>query len=324
MTHKLAIFYLTDYMRHYTFDFFCKNLEQSKYKQDIVVVILTHTDDEQFYRENLTKYGLSFVIKRVAQENNYLGKMRAGLQYTFENNIPYCMKLDNDVLIFPSMYDFIVENQTALENPEIAFLTPMITNGIPTVEDFLDEFVEEEDRKKVRAIFKEYRFSNNIWGVGVDGTPLNQWIESVNEWDGKEFFNQVRKMNHYYQGIHPVRLNHNSLVAVNELVLKNIKKISSPTSIEAKVEVDFPYFCCNIYVIKPKTLLAILDDTSLFVDPFEEVPINRYRANNKLKVITTKNGCVVHMIYNSLSNHLEYERTFLNRVVTALDSSELK
>jgi len=51
-------------------------------------------------------------------------------------------------------------------------------------------------------------------------------------------------------------------------------------------------------MIKTNTWKKIVYDQSLFVDRFDEVPLNRYRLNNNLNMIFIENAYGVHPSYN--------------------------
>jgi hypothetical protein len=51
-------------------------------------------------------------------------------------------------------------------------------------------------------------------------------------------------------------------------------------------------------MIKTDTWKKIVYDQSLFIDKFDEVPLNRYRLNNNLNMIFIENSFAVHPSYN--------------------------
>ena len=72
---KLLIFYLTDDRRHHTFPHFVNMINKSNKKDLFQLLVLTHTDDSYFYKENLGNTDIKFGICKVAPDKNYLQKI---------------------------------------------------------------------------------------------------------------------------------------------------------------------------------------------------------------------------------------------------------
>ena len=58
---------------------------------------------------------------------------------------------------------------------------------------------------------------------------------------------------------------------------------------------------------------AIIWNQSLYVDAFEEVPLNKYAWINNMNHLFIKNGFAIHMYYNWKYNHMSYEEDFCNK-----------
>ena len=71
----LLVFYLTDNRRHYTFPHFIEMVNKSEKKNKWKLLILTHSNDSQFYSEQLQKSDIHHEIKNVPADNNYLVKV---------------------------------------------------------------------------------------------------------------------------------------------------------------------------------------------------------------------------------------------------------
>jgi hypothetical protein len=60
-----------------------------------------------------------------------------------------------------------------------------------------------------------------------------------------------------------------------------------------------------------KTIVARRD---LFVDPFEEVPLNRYRHETKRNMVMDTGIPILHTMYN-WSQNWEYENNLIERLI---------
>jgi hypothetical protein len=307
--NKLCIFYLTSRHRHYTFETFVNNIAHCKYKNQIVVLLLLHEDEEAFYKPFLDTNLVQYKILSVPNHNNYLVKLDCGLLYSKTMNIPYVMKHDNDIIIGSCMYDFLFENMSCLENESNLLLTPTLTSGIPTVEQFTNDFLTEAERLSLSKKYLEYTFETNTWGV--DYSSLNKFTRLANTWDPVGFFTAIKQLSHPYKGIHPVRMYSPAIEELNTYVLKYSNKILSQKPTGIVVDFSNPYFCNSVFIMKRETYSTVFNRNDLYIDPFDEVPLNLYRSLTNKSIVYTKEGAAIHIIYNSIPNHTQYEQKFM-------------
>jgi len=307
---QLLIFYLTDNNRHYTFPHFINLLNKSCQKNKWQLMILTHADDELFYKLHLEKYDINTTIIKVSEYNNYLNKIFVASDFAKKNNIPYMMKCDNDIFLRGETLDYMINNLHFLENNNHLTMGPVLSSGIPGIEYFKEYFLDAETNEKMNNLFLKTVFYNRD---GATYDFLNQYTINSNIWDKDAFFNSVKSMNHHYKGIHPIRINEESLQYLNEYIIKNKDKFYQNHELSVIQNDNSPYLCNSIYCIKTDTYIKILNDTSLYVDSFDEVPLNKYAWMNNMNHLFIKNGFAIHMYYNWKNNHLLYENNFCDR-----------
>jgi hypothetical protein len=83
-----------------------------------------------------------------------------------------------------------------------------------------------------------------------------------------------------------------------------------------------PYLCNSIFCIKTNVYKNIVQSNSLYVDGFEEVPLNKYAWNNNMNHLFVNNGFAIHMYYNWHSNHVFYEEQFCSNFFNYTDQKE--
>ena len=308
---QLLIFYLTNNRRHYTFSKFIEMLNMSQKKDQWKLLILTNSHDENFYIENLKQYNdMNYDTTNVEPDNNYLRKVNFAGDYAKKNNIPYVMKCDNDIFLKAQTLDFMIDNLHLLENTTNLTIGPVLTSGIPGIELFIEQFLDHEAKKKIEELFLQTKFYNRD---GAIYDFLNKHTLNATEWKKEEFFESVKSMNHHYKGIHPIRINETSLQFLNEYIIKNKDRfLQNNNELSIIDNNNSPYLCNSIFCIKTETYIKILLDNSLYVDSFDEVPLNKYAWKNNMKHLFVKNGFAIHMYYNWKNNHMEYERQFCN------------
>ena len=209
----------------------------------------------------------------------------------------YTISLDEDVFLNHHIWNFMIENCDVLDDDRNLLFSPLLSTGVPTIDWFVEQFFEEEDRNLLFEKFKNtYIVESNCTppGCGV----LNKCTIDSDKWDCENFYNEVKKMPTYYKGVHPVRVSDELQSLLVDLVLKYKDKLLKKMDYELFYNNDRPYFCNNVYMIKTETYKKIVEDSSLFVDKFDEVPVNKFRERHNLNMVFIKNSFGVHPSYN--------------------------
>jgi hypothetical protein len=273
------------------------------------LLILTHTHDNNFYINEINKHSnIQYDVFNVISNDNYLRKVKYAGNYAESNNYPYVMKCDNDIFIKAETLDYMIDNLELLENSNHLTIGPVLTSGIPGVEYFKEQFLDIESQKKLNALFLKTIFQDNYCGANY--AFLNKNTIQSTEWKKDEFFEKVKSMNHFYKGIHPIRVNEESLQFLNDYIIKNKERFLKTYEMEVIYNDNSAYLCNSIFCIKTDTYKKIITDNTLYVDQFEEVPLNKYCWNNNMNHLFIKNGFAIHMYYNWKNNHMEYEKQF--------------
>lgn len=307
---ELLVFYLTSNGRHYTFPHFVKMINDSAKKNQWKLLILTHDNDDSFYINELKNYQINYDIAHVNPNGNYLAKVNYAADYAEQHNIPFVMKCDNDVFIKSQTLDFMIDNLHLLENPNHLTLGPVLTSGIPGIEYFKHQFLDIETQTKLEQFFLKTNMYNNC---GATYDFLNKHTLDAKEWNYKAFFDSVKTMNHHYKGVHPIRFNTESLQFLNEYIINNKHRFLQNADLSIIDDDTSPYLCNSIFCIKTDTYKKILATKTLYVDDFDEVPVNKFAWQNNMNHLFVKNGFAIHMYYNWTHNHQSYEQDFCNK-----------
>jgi len=285
-------------------------LNESKYKNLWKLMVLTHTDDNDFYDSNLNKFDMNYLILNVPEHNNYMYKVHVANNFAEQHQIQYMMKCDNDIFLKAESLDYIIDNLHLLENSNHLTIGPVLSSGIPGIEYFKEQFLDPVANETLNNMFLKTNFYNRD---GATYDFLNEHTINATKWNKDDFFESVKSMDHYYKGIHPIRINEESLQYLNEYIIENKSKFFEKTNMSIINNDKSPYLCNSIYCIKTDTYKKIINDTSLFVDSFDEVPLNKYSWINNMNHLFVKNGFAIHMYYNWKNNHLNYESNFCNK-----------
>jgi hypothetical protein len=285
-------------------------LKDSKYKHLWTLLILTHTNDIDFYKQQLEHTNIIVDYKNIDYDNNYLKKVNFALQYAENNNIDFMMKCDNDIFLKAQTLDFMIENLELLNNSNNLTLGPTLTSGIPGIEYFKEQFLDDNAKNEIEKLFLQTNFYDRD---GVNYSLLNQHSLDSKAWNKEVFFNGVRGIDHYYKGIHPIRINESSLQFLNDYIVQNKDRILMDYDLKIIDDDHSPYLCNSIFCIRTDIYGRIVRDNTLYVDGFEEVPLNKYCWKNNMKHLFVKNGFAIHMYYNWKYNHIQDEINFCHK-----------
>lgn len=309
--HDVCIMYLTSSQRQFTFKHTVKSINESKYVNNLHLLVLTHENDTEFYQECLKDSNISYTVKQFDPDDNYMNKLRFTVNFSHRNGIPYIIKHDNDILMGSAVYDYMVENRAILQDDANLVLTPTLTSGIPTCDYFVDDYLTSDEKQYMHTLFKSHSFGT-IWDV--DYRSLNKYTVDANEWSSADFYKGVHAIQHHYKGIHPVRVNEHALVELNKIVCKYSDQILKPDSYTLSYDTTSPYFCDSIFCIRTDIYGKIISSPELFVDAFDEVPLNKWRDKYNRAIVIIRRGTAIHFMYNGIPKYIEYEKMFVDTI----------
>ena len=305
---KLNILYLP-YRRFHYADVFIKIMNKVKIKDFHVTVcgMNHHRDKCADIANRLQAIGISSSPFNVTSGwTNYLDKLKGALNLNYE----YTIKIDEDIFLNPGTWEYFINSLDILNDNSKGLLSPIISNGIPTVDNFIYKHMESAEKSKIEKMFSETKIPN-LWGANystLDTLLRNRGYES------DSYYDAVSKINHHYKGIHPIRVSMDAQLYLNQWIMDNFDKffIDREYSVEGSSR---PYLCNSVFGIKTAKYHAILHDESLFKDCFDEVAVNNYlKRHNQVKMLIS-NNFGIHTMYNTIyaETHAEHEQYILDK-----------
>ncbi len=294
MTAQLAIAYLPHRREEYA-DLTVYSLSRMspahKAKVELNILTAKHAEPLSRWDRIVAKCKTAGLpVNVVDTTHEYMRKVN----YAISRPIEYSVKLDEDCFMSEHAWEFLIDNLGILDDPKNVILAPSLSNGIPSCEQFLDDFFSDEERGVPYEMFRRTHIPN-MWGV--DYSSLNGACNAG--WDRGAYYEAVSRIQHHYRGIHPIRINEVAQHCVNELVLKHVDQFSQKHAFGIK-QLVAPYFCNSFFAIKTALWKRIVEDKSLFRDAFDEVPINIYRQNIDGRFMFITKCFAVHTMYNTL------------------------
>jgi hypothetical protein len=245
-------------------------------------ILATHEHNWQDYID-----GIDVEVLNFPNNNNYLGKVN----YALNTGSEYSVKLDEDCFINNHIWDYLIENINFLDSDDSFLISPLLSNNIPLVDIFIDNFVKDDEVKN--NIYKEYLnppMPNGVWGV--DYTPIR-----FNKWEREEFYYNVSQLATPFKGIHPIRICAGAQITLNDYILKNFARIEEKNDYKI-LPFNRPYFTINTFAIKTEDWIKSNQETRY--DAYDEVPMNAYSKNTRKKMYYIKNSFSIHTLYNTM------------------------
>lgn len=215
-------------------------------------------------------------------------------QYMASQKSEYIIKCDEDIYLTTHGWNNLLKGVNKVGWDKIGCYAPVITSGIPGVELFLDLYVDYRSAIYFREEFAKIKLEN-MWGA----TYENLTYDPDNYLN---FFNQVKKLEHYYKGIHPLRVSATLQFLLNNYILST-DKWKEPIFDPELYQVDPVYFCNSIFMMPTKFYKEAIDgmeEGKYVLDSYDEVGLNQYVKTQKKFFMFNLNSVAVHPSYNTV------------------------
>ena len=245
------------------------------------------------------QYGNLYDIDIFECEGDYLIKVNAIFSAYPQSEYPYFIKHDEDIFVSPQSWTRLLESaEQCLSDSENLLLSVNLSTGIPSWSQFASVFFSIKELKRIYANLALSQVPNELWGN--DYTALQRNIDSVDEWDENSYWDWVNDLGYDYRGIHPIRLEIGYPLIINQLIINDYQKFLDASVSTEIYKISNRYFCNSFFCMPYERYQTVVQDKSLFVDLFDEVPINRYARIHKANFCFLENSLAIHIIYNSV------------------------
>jgi len=231
----------------------------------------------------------------VPSSMNYLHKVSEGAKQHHE----FLVKADEDVLLLSDGWDRFFRLIQSMNSHDL-FCTGAISNGIPTCDMFVRNFIPES-KPMLDGMFAKTHFPLKPQRVdyfgNADYTSLNGDGE---KWNPDEFYVKVQRLTTHYKGIHPVRINPAAQKEINSSVMKRFPDAMRCRDGEIVRDSGdkYPYFCNCLFGIRSVDWRTVLSRRDLFVDTADEVPLSRYWHETGRNMVIDTGIPMLHTMYN--------------------------
>lgn len=287
-------------------------------KKEIQLYVYCHENDNDLWEEMLYPVvgaGIEAILASMPTDA-YEHKMQVAQQTTTE----YFCKWDDDVFINRHVWDYMIENRSILDDPTVSVLAPTLSNGMPSVELFIEDFLTEEEKQEVHRIFLKDNIDENIFGCNFQ--EVREYIENLEKWDGKEYWKLVDRVNPikdkiglpwYYtivKGVHPARFSYdyNMFIAKHAVNKKEVVFNSSEFFLEKYIT---PYFCNNLFITRTDFYLQA---QKVFFDNWDEGQLTMYANQTDKSPVYVRNCYGIHMAYGCTVKQKDIEKYYIDNL----------
>lgn len=301
------------------FDFTKKMVDEIlkiKDKTKIKLCIYGELNNINLWKDYFTTNKPSFNIELICfADSHYPSKVSHAHKTTYE----YSCKMDDDILMSHHVWEFILDNldKISKKHPVIA---PIFTNGIPSADMFVDDFLSEEDRKIAHKYFLTEYIDENEWGLNFSN--INKNISLMKRWCGKEYWRMVTDVNtewdtrplpwYYYmvRGVHPARYSRDYNIFIADKIIENKNKFFEKQNYRLETY-EAPYFCNNLFFCRTEFWK---ESFKLFSDGWDEGQLTLKMDLEKSSPLYIRNGFAIHMAYGMTRGQQEIENYYIKNI----------
>jgi hypothetical protein len=290
-------------------------------KSKVILVAYCHEKDEKLWESLLIPVVESGIEVSMAamMNDDYIDKVKLAHQ----SDLPYICKWDDDVFINKYVWDYMIENIHIVDEPDTAVLAPILSNGMPTVELFVEDFLTKAEQKHVYDIFLKDNVVRDMWHCNYD--DVYKGIEDMKKWCGEDFWKLVHTNNpikyrhqpwHFInaKGIHPARFSYDYNMfaanhAINNLDMLMEKRDYSLGKYKA------PYFCNNLFMSRTEFYIT---SQTLYFDYWDEGQMTALMHIRNQSPTYVRNSYGIQPAYGCTNRQREVEQYYMDNLFTKL------
>ena len=140
---QITINYILHDRDHYVKSFLNEIIkidEDLKQNLNINFLITSNNNDRENDKIFLQNHNISSSIFLIPS-GNYMEKIRTAI----ENSGLYSVKLDEDIFAPYTVWNYLLSNLNVLDNDDNLLISFLLSTGIPTVDTFIEQFLEEDE-----------------------------------------------------------------------------------------------------------------------------------------------------------------------------------
>ena len=290
-------------------------------KEKIMLHLYCHKDDKDMWYKEATqeKYQDLDVAIHLMDNADYVHKVPIAHQTTAE----FSCKLDEDCFMSRYLWDYAIENLGLLNaDPRVSVIVPLLSNGIPSVDLFLLDFLLLEEREPAYEMWHRDGLKSTLDVWGCNYRKLQAFIESMPKWDAEAYWKFMDAYNpiegrpwlpsnlQWAKGLHPCRFSDPYHYFILEKTMKYKDKILQKQNyyLEAR---DTAYLCNSIFFAKTSFWK---ESFALLYDGYDEGQMTILAKMKGMRPVYIRNGFGIHMAYGGVPHQQEIEDLYIKQL----------
>lgn len=283
-------------------------------KSQIKLHLYCNESQEEHWTEILNEFiggGIDTTVVSMV-DDEYIRKV----SHMQQTDCEYMCKWDDDVFINRHVWDYIIENIHVLDDSRYFAMSPIFTNGMPSVDLFVEDFLNEEQTQEVNKIFIKDGINPYIWGC--DYASLNEQIKNLSEWDSRKYWRMVEEHDqalnrglpwYFYvaKGVHPARYSFEYNKFIANFTIENSDKVFEKGNYYLDDNFFTPYFCNNLLVCRTD---YYKQSQTEFFDHWDEGQLTTLARKTGKVPVYIRNSYGIHMAYGCTENQKEIEKLY--------------
>mmetsp|Transcript_10109 Transcript_10109/g.22381 ORF Transcript_10109/g.22381 Transcript_10109/m.22381 type:complete len:513 (-) Transcript_10109:5-1543(-) len=260
-------------------------------------------------------------------QDTYYNKVFLMMALALRHNYRYIVSVDDDVFLPPNILVRLITSGAQAERENCGVVSPLLQNGVPSVELWAQKFLPEHDRKRLFQCFSESSvqycdtFQSAYCTSTTDPALRRKAKEEIvgleevpNPWSAEAWYSSVRRsVKSDFMGLHPVRGNKTcmelafwlSLPLLEEVWKKDVEDL--PLLVDSARE--FPYFCNNVYLVPSDLYHRVLQDPGLRLGGADEATLSRVLHRENKAICHLDGSFALHPAYSTNPNFVALETT---------------
>lgn len=258
--------------------------------------------------------------------DNYYNKVFMMLGLARRHGYSWLASFDDDIYLPPTTLSNFLQGTLKAEEFGCGVLSPLLQNGVPSVEIWADTWLDRTDRDKLFRCFSQSSplfcdlFQSAYCGGLVDEDPglgapeVNESQRKVQDmfrgmkmptpWNSFEWYSQLKQIEGTMGmlGLHPVRGNATCMEMALDFAIRYIPAAwNSVMSQPVLVDTDrmFPYLCNNVFLVREDIYSKVITDPNLYEGGADEVVLNKVLRSYRLPICLLGNSFGLHPAYST-------------------------
>ncbi len=269
-----------------------------------IKIVIAATNHNSVVLQKLTRlFSKKYDLDLFCGPSFYPDKIEAIIKKYNPSHYTFFIKHDEDVLVSKNTWlTLLGQTSAVLSDEKNLLLTANLSTGIPSWYYFCNQFLASSLYQKLLRLLPFLKIAPRVWEQ--DYSAISEFQEKNLKWNEEQYWKIMNDLRTPLKGLHPVRVFLLLPFIINSYVASQYTKFQN-TKVNNKIaKVSDRYLCNSFFIMKYSLYNKIFHDKSLYLDSYDELPINNYKHKTSTFFVFLKNSLAVHFLYNSVYDQI--------------------